>query len=33
MHQAIATSQDLESLPLPARSFANIAYLAPVRSQ
>jgi hypothetical protein len=29
VHQAIATSQDLESLPLPARSFANIAYLAP----
>jgi len=28
-HQAVATSQDLESLPLPARSFANIAYLAP----
>jgi carboxypeptidase family protein len=29
VHQAIATSQDLEALPLPARSFANIAYLAP----
>lgn len=29
VHQAIATSHDLESLPLPARSFANIAYLAP----
>jgi hypothetical protein len=29
VHQAIATSQDLEGLPLPARSFANIAYLAP----
>jgi len=29
VHQAIATSQDLESLPLPARSFANVAYLAP----
>jgi Carboxypeptidase regulatory-like domain len=29
VHQSIATSQDLEALPLPARSFANIAYLAP----
>jgi hypothetical protein len=29
VHQAIVTSQDLEGLPLPARSFANIAYLAP----
>jgi hypothetical protein len=29
VHQAIATSQDLQGLPLPARSFANIAYLAP----
>jgi hypothetical protein len=29
VHQAIATSQDLEGLPLSARSFANIAYLAP----
>jgi hypothetical protein len=29
VHQAIATTRDLESLPLPARSFANIAYLAP----
>ena len=29
VHQAIATTQDLEELPLPARSFANIAYLAP----
>jgi hypothetical protein len=29
VHQAIATTQDLETLPLPARSFANIAYLAP----
>ena len=28
-HQSIVTSGDLESLPLPARSFANIAYLAP----
>src|SRR5271156_5383560 len=28
-HQAIVTSQDLSGLPLPARSFANIAYLAP----
>ena len=29
VHQAIATSHDLDSLPLPARSFANVAYLAP----
>jgi hypothetical protein len=29
VHQAVATTQDLEGLPLPARSFANIAYLAP----
>ncbi len=29
VHQGIATSQDLETLPLAARSFANIAYLAP----
>jgi hypothetical protein len=29
VHQAIATSEDIESLPLPARSFANVAYLAP----
>jgi hypothetical protein len=29
VHQAIVTSEDLETLPLPARSFANIAYLAP----
>lgn len=29
VHQAIVTSRDLEGLPLPARSFANIAYLAP----
>ena len=29
VHQAIATTQDLESLPLPSRSFANVAYLAP----
>ncbi|MGB6686735.1 MAG: carboxypeptidase regulatory-like domain-containing protein [Terracidiphilus sp.] len=29
VHQSIVTSQDLEGLPLPARSFANIAYLAP----
>jgi hypothetical protein len=28
-HQSVITSRDLESLPLPARSFANIAYLAP----
>ena len=29
VHQAIVTTRDLETLPLPARSFANIAYLAP----
>ena len=29
VHQAVVTSQDLEAMPLPARSFANIAYLAP----
>ena len=29
VHQAIATNRDLEALPLPARSFANVAYLAP----
>jgi hypothetical protein len=29
VHQSVITSQDLENLPLPARSFANIAYLAP----
>ena len=29
VHQSVVTGQDLESLPLPARSFANIAYLAP----
>jgi Carboxypeptidase regulatory-like domain/TonB dependent receptor len=29
VHQAIVTSQDLEMIPLAARSFANIAYLAP----
>ena len=29
VHQTIITSQDLDSLPLAARSFANIAYLAP----
>ena len=29
VHQAVITSQDLDQLPLPARSFANIAYLAP----
>jgi hypothetical protein len=29
VHQAVVTAQDLETLPLPARSFANIAYLAP----
>jgi hypothetical protein len=29
VHQGIVTSQDLEELPLPARSFANIAYLVP----
>jgi hypothetical protein len=29
VHQSIVTSRDLEMLPLPARSFADIAYLAP----
>jgi hypothetical protein len=29
VHQGVITSEDLESLPLAARSFANIAYLAP----
>jgi carboxypeptidase family protein len=29
VHQAIVYRQDLESIPLAARSFANIAYLAP----
>ncbi len=29
VHQAVAYRQDLEDIPLPARSFANIAYLAP----
>jgi len=29
VHQATVSSQDLESLPLAARSFANISYLAP----
>ena len=29
MHQTIVTTQDLETIPLAARSFANIAYLAP----
>jgi len=29
VHQAVVTAQDLADLPLPARSFANIAYLAP----
>jgi len=29
VHQAIVSSQDLDTLPLAARSFANIAYLAP----
>jgi hypothetical protein len=29
VHQTIITSQDLNSIPLAARSFANIAYLAP----
>ncbi len=28
-HQTIITAKDLESIPLAARSFANIAYLAP----
>src|SRR5271170_1743052 len=29
VHQSIVTTEDLEGMPLPARSFANIAYLAP----
>src|SRR5712691_52202 len=29
VHQTVITSQDLESIPLATRSFANIAYLAP----
>jgi hypothetical protein len=29
VHQSIVSGQDLEALPLPARSFADIAYLAP----
>jgi len=29
VHQGVAYRQDLESIPLAARSFANIAYLAP----
>jgi len=29
VHQAVVGSQDLQALPLAARSFANIAYLAP----
>ena len=29
VHKTIITRQDLESIPLAARSFANIAYLAP----
>ena len=29
VHQAVISSQDLQRLPLAARSFANIAYLAP----
>lgn len=29
VHQAVIMAQDLENLPLAARSFANIAYLAP----
>jgi hypothetical protein len=29
VHQGVAGSRDLEALPLPARSFANIAYLVP----
>src|SRR5208282_406005 len=29
VHQGVISSQDLETLPLPARSFANIAYLVP----
>ncbi|HKM66388.1 MAG TPA: TonB-dependent receptor [Candidatus Acidoferrum sp.] len=29
VHQAVISHQDLETIPLAARSFANIAYLAP----
>jgi Carboxypeptidase regulatory-like domain/TonB dependent receptor len=29
VHQTVITSHDLDSIPLAARSFANIAYLAP----
>lgn len=29
VHQGVVSSKDLETLPLAARSFANIAYLAP----
>ena len=29
VHQTVITSQDLSTIPLAARSFANIAYLAP----
>ncbi len=29
VHQGVVSGQDLETLPLAARSFANIAYLAP----
>ena len=29
VHQGVVTTYDLENLPLPARSFANIAYLVP----
>jgi hypothetical protein len=29
VHQSVVSGRDLEELPLPARSFANIAYLAP----
>jgi Carboxypeptidase regulatory-like domain/TonB dependent receptor len=29
VHEAVITQQDLETIPLAARSFANIAYLAP----
>jgi hypothetical protein len=29
VHQSVITSRDLATLPLPARSFANTAYLAP----
>jgi hypothetical protein len=29
VHQAVITAQDLQTIPLAARSFANIAYLAP----